>query len=119
MKNASCFKFEELHVYQESLSFVDLIYQATSYFPKSELFGLTNQLQRASVSICLNIAEGSSRTKRDFQHFLAISRGSCFECAAILQIAFRRKYIDEKKYTELFKHITMIAKMTTALKNSL
>lgn len=81
------FKFEDLKVYQKGLGFVDDIYLITKPWPKSELFGLVSQLRRAAISIVLNIAEGSSRTNKDFSHFLSLSRGSCFECVAILTIA--------------------------------
>ncbi len=85
------FKFEELRVYQESLNFVDDVYQLTEKFPKEEIFSLISQLKRAAISISLNIAEGTSRTKKDFRHFLDIARGSCFECVAILTIAKTKK----------------------------
>jgi len=57
------FKFEELRIYQEALKFVDYIYLVTNKWPKDKIFGLTNQFRRASVSIALNIAEGSGRTR--------------------------------------------------------
>lgn len=63
------FKFEDLRVYQESLQLIDEIYETVQKFPREELYGLSNQLKRASVSIALNIAEGTSRTKKDFRHF--------------------------------------------------
>ena len=81
------FKFEELRVYQEALEFTDEIYTITSKFPREEMFGLTNQLRRSAVSIALNIAEGTSRTKKDFCHFLDIARGSCYESVANLTIS--------------------------------
>jgi len=90
------FKFEELRVYQEGLLFIDFIYNITSKWPKDEIFGLTNQLRRAAVSIVLNIAEGSSRTRKDFRHFLDLSKGSCYECVAIVTIAKNRKYITDE-----------------------
>lgn len=113
------FRFEELRVYQEALLFIDLIYTLSHTFPKDELFGLTNQLRRAAVSIALNIAEGSSRTKKDFCHFLDLSRGSCYECVATLTIAKNRKYIAEKEYWQLYEECNKLARMINALKRSL
>ena len=89
------FNFENLKVYQMSIDFVNYIYEITKKFPKDELFGLTNQLRRASVSIPLNIAEGSSRTGKDFKHFLSLSRGSCFECVAITTIAKKQSFLTD------------------------
>lgn len=67
------FKFEDLRVYKDSLDFVNDIYDLSSKRPRSEIFGLTNQVRRAAVSIALNIAEGTSRTKKDFRHFLDLA----------------------------------------------
>lgn len=113
------FKFEELNTYQESLKFVDYIYQLTTKWPKDEMFGLTNQLRRPSVSIALNIAEGSSRTKKDFRHFLDLSRGSCFECVAILKIALNRRYITQAEYEKCYEECTKLSRMISRLKSSL
>src|SRR5882672_550864 len=96
------FRFEDLNVYQEALKFVDKVYLATGAWPKEEIFGLTNQFRRASVSIVLNIAEGSSRTRKDFRHFLDLSKGSCFECAAILSIAKSRNFINQSQFNILY-----------------
>lgn len=113
------FKFEELKVYQESLIFTDEIYAITQNFPRFELFGLTNQLTRAAVSISLNIAEGTSRTKKDFRHFLDVSRGSCYECIAILTIAKKRTYLSIVDFTALYEHCEKLSKMISGLKRSL
>ncbi len=113
------FNFEELRVYQESLIFVNTIYEMTKAFPKDEIFGLTNQLRRAAVSISLNIAEGSSRTKKDFSHFLNLSRGSCYECVAVLTIAKNQQYISSEQFKLCYDHSNKISRMINGLKNSL
>jgi len=115
----SSFGFEGLNVYQESLVFVDFIYTLTTTWPKTETFGLMDQIKRASVSITLNIAEGSSRTKKDFKHFLTLSRGSCYECYAILQIAYKRNYITGENLAIASEYCNKIARMLSALKSSI
>lgn len=57
------FSFEKLNVYNKTNEFVNDIYLLTKSFPRDEMFGLTNQLRRAAVSIPVNIAEGSARTR--------------------------------------------------------
>lgn len=64
------------------------VYNTTSCFPREEMFGLTNQLRRASVSIASNLAEGQGRlTIREFLHFLGVARGSTLEVQTQLEIA--------------------------------
>lgn len=113
------FRFEKLNIYQEALRLIDLIYRLSKRFPKEEIFGLTNQLRRAAVSIALNIAEGSSRTRKDFAHFLDLSKGSCFECVAILMICKNQKLINESEYNNLYEQINKIARMISKFQISL
>src|SRR3989344_6875409 len=113
------FNFEDLRVYQLVLELVDRIYELTKNWPREEVFGLTNQLRRAVVSILLNIAEGSSRTKKDFKHFLDLSRGSVYECIASLQIALNQNYINQKVYVDLYDKLRSVSKMISALKRSI
>ena len=113
------FNFENLKVYQEALLFINNIYDLTKNWPRDELFGLTNQLRRAAVSIALNIAEGTSRTKKDFRHFLDLSRGSVFECVAILSIAVNRRYVTVTEFEKHYDSCNKLARMTSKLKTSL
>ena len=113
------FRFEKLNIYQEALKLIDTIYFLSKRFPKEEIFGLTNQLRRAAVSIALNIAEGSSRTRKDFAHFLDLSKGSCFECVAVLMICKNQKLINESEYNNLYEQINKIARMISKFQISL
>lgn len=71
------------------------IYECTRSFPKQELYGLTSQLRRAAYSVPANIAEGSSReSKRDYLHFLYISRGSLSEAQYFIHLAQRLAYLN-------------------------
>ncbi len=113
------FSFENLKIYEESLSFTHLVYKLTKSWPRSEMFGLIDQFQRASVSISLNIAEGTSRTKKDFQRFLDMARGSCFECVAIARIALNEGYLDKISFNQIYLKCEIISKMISGLKKSM
>lgn len=113
------FNFEKLDVYQKAKEFVYSTYTITRHFPKNEIFGLTNQLRRASISIMLNIAEGTSRSDRDFIRFIDMARGSAFECFAILEVSLEQNYVNIDKYNILKKELKDISKMLSGLKNSL
>ncbi len=113
------FRFEELIIYKDAQSLTTDIYRITSNWPKSEMFGLTDQLRRAVVSISLNIAEGTSRKVNDFGHFLDISRGSCYECVAILKIALDQKYINQLSYDDIYSKCERLSKMISAFKASI
>src|SRR4030042_3274874 len=96
------FNFEKLQVYQEALILAREVYQLTRKFPREEQFGLISQLRRAAVSIPLNIAEGSSRTKKEFRHFLDMARGSCYEMIPLLKISFDLKLISGNAYQRFY-----------------
>ena len=111
--------FEKLQVYQRAIDFSYKIYRLTENWPKTETFGLTSQLRRAAVSISLNIAEGSSRSRKDFSHFLTISGGSCYECIPLLAIATKLKYLTNEDYKTCYTEVEALAKMINGLRNSL
>lgn len=114
------FNFEKLDVYRLALEFADEIYRVTRKFPKEEQFGLTSQLRRAAVSIVANIAEGSGRYyKRDYAQFVRMSRGSVYECVALLQISMRQNYVNRGEYEHLTTKNNRIAMMLNKLIASL
>ncbi len=113
------FNFEALDVYDKAVDFVNDIYLLTKTFPKEEMFGLTNQLRRAAVSIPSNIAEGSARSKKDFSRFINMARGSVFECVTMLQISLKQRYIEREKFIRLENELTDLSKMLSGLKRSL
>ncbi len=88
------FGVENLQVYQKAVDFADHVLAATEQFPRGYRF-LADQLNRASVSIAANLAEGNGRfTKPDRKHFFGIARGSILECLPLLELAARRGLID-------------------------
>jgi four helix bundle protein len=69
--------FRDLLVWKEGMDLVEQVYRLTRDFPKQELYGLTNQLRRASVSVPSNIAEGQTRTNlKEYLYFISNARGS-------------------------------------------
>ncbi len=101
--------FRRLRVWQESHTLVLLVYQATKNFPKNELFGLTSQIQRASVSIAANIAEGHARNSRkEFLQFLSISKGSLVEVEYYVQLSRDLSYISSKEQAHLESQIHFV-----------
>ena len=80
--------YKQLNVWQRSIALVKEVYILTEDFPKSELYGLTNQMRRAAVSIPSNIAEGYSRKHRqEYIQFLKVAFGSGAELETQLTIA--------------------------------
>ena len=117
--NNEKFDFENLKVYQKALGYVDFVYKITKGFPKSEVLSLTDQFKRASISICLNIAEGSGGSKVEFNRFLKISRRSVRECIAITEISYRQNFITHEMKEESRSLCSELSKMITGLIKSL
>ncbi|MES2793054.1 MAG: four helix bundle protein [Planctomycetota bacterium] len=113
------FAFEKLLVYQKAIDFADVICQHTEQFSRGYGF-LVDQLNRASLSIAANIAEGNGRfTKPDRKHFFGIARGSVQECVPLLELAFRRKLISLEIHAELKSKLEEISRMLSGLINGL
>lgn len=96
-----------------------MIYDLTEKFPKNELFGLTSQMRRAALSVCANIAEGYSRTsKNDRKHFYQIATGSLVELEFFIDFAYKRKFIENRKYQEITQIHTETARVLYGLTKS-
>jgi four helix bundle protein len=107
-------------VWQKSYALALAVYQATRAFPRSELFGLTSQLRRASVSVPANIAEGYCRRSRpDYLRFLSISQGSIGEIDTLLSLARDLSYLDAATGQQLAGVVDEIGKMLTRLTQNL
>lgn len=112
--------YENLKIWQKSLSFVKEIYKATRSFPKEERYDLTSQMRRAAVSVPSNIAEGSQRTsKKDFAHFVIIAKGSIAELRTQIRIAGDLEYIPQQEMKILLTKADEINKMIYAFYNAL
>jgi len=114
------YSFEKLNVWQEARTLVKEIYILTELFPITEKYGLSNQIQRASVSVVSNIAEGVSRfSPKEQIRFIEVAYGSLTEVYCQLIIAMDLKYIDEAKLELLKPAILKISNQLNALKKSI
>ena len=113
------FDFEKLEVYQvvksQNLKVLSLISQSTLI----DIY-IKDQWKRASLSILLNLAEGTGRMSvQDKKHYYTIARGSVFECAALLDVLHGMAVIEEEKYTELYAGYEQSSKMLLAMYRSM
>lgn len=113
-------QFEKLDVWKLSIEYSTNIYRLTSGFPDTERYGLISQLRRASVSISLNIAEGSGRTtNREYCRFIDIALSSALECISALHIALNLEFITEEAFTTKYQSTETIIKKLYSLKKYL
>ncbi len=109
--------FKELLVWKKSIDLVKSIYQITSILPSDERFGLISQMNRSSVSIPSNIAEGSGRTsEKEFIHFLNIAISSSYELETQLIITNELFQVDIES---VIGQISEVQKMILGLKRNL
>jgi len=109
------FLFEKLAVYQKALAFAERVSALSPDFPRG-CWHLADQLNRASLCISLNIAEGNGRwTRSDRRNFFGIARGSVHECVALVELCRRHNLIGETTCGELKVELESITKMLSGL----
>lgn len=107
--------FEQMRSWQDSTDFAVLIYHLTSRFPKSEQFGITNQLRRAAASVPANIAEGFGRkSHKEKSQFYHIAYGSLLEVKSFLYLSQKLDYIEEATLSNSLDKVTSLQKMIKA-----
>lgn len=112
--------FEKLEVWQDARLFVKDIYTITKLFPNDERFNLCAQIQRASISIVSNIAEGLSRSSdKEKIRFIEIAYGSLMEVYCQIQISTDLAYISNQQFDYLKLSIDKIANKLNALNRSI
>jgi four helix bundle protein len=109
------FDFERLRVYKDAVSFADEVYTLTKSFPKEEVFGIVGQIHRASLSVPLNIAEGSGRSKREFRVYLSRARTSLYECIPLLELCLRQGFVDPETHGYHYERVNHLSKLVSAL----
>lgn len=119
-KNEFMNNYKMLEIWKVSIELVRDIYQLTKKFPKEEIYILTSQIRRCSISIPSNIAEGAGRRgNKEFISFLSISAGSCCELETQLIIAEQLGYVKVEETSALFEKLTYIMRMNVKLIRSL
>jgi four helix bundle protein len=112
--------FKDLRVWQEGMKFAAEVYHTTAQFPRHELYGLSNQLRRAAVSIPSNIAEGKGhRSDREFGNYLLHARGSLLEVQTQIMIAQELQYISVEESQRVLASSDAIGRGLNSLINSL
>ena len=110
--------YTELRAWKQAVDLVLEVYRTTQQFPKTELYGLTNQIRRSAVSVPSNVAEGKGRSSdREFALFLSHARGSLLELETQLLIASKLGYTGKEQSESLGTRTEQLAKTLNALLN--
>lgn len=112
--------FKDLEAWKTAMEMARKVYQVTQLFPREERFGLTQQIQRAAVSVASCIAEGSERdTTRGYLHFLSIARGSAAEVECQIILAGDLGYVEPEEVETVLRLATSTKKLVNGLRRAL
>jgi four helix bundle protein len=113
-------QFEDLVAWQKARALTKAVYEVTQQERFARDFGLSGQIQRASVSIMSNIAEGYERANPgDFHRFLTIAKASCAEVRSQLYVALDVGYIDANAFKHLISHADEVGRIIGGLRGSI
>lgn len=113
-------RFEDLIAWQKARELTRTIYQHTRQGPFAKDFGLSNQIQRAAVSIMSNLAEGFERSgSGEFYQFLSIAKSSCAEVRSQLYVALDAGYLDQLNFDQLFSQAEEVGKIIGGLRTAI
>ena len=108
--------FRDLDIWKKGIEIVKDVYGTVNQFPKQELYGLAAQMQRCSVSIASNIAEGFNRFhNKEYKQFLYVALGSCAELETQIEIATELKYLNEERKFFLLEKLDHESRMLNSL----
>ena len=109
-------KLEDIHAWQKARQITRMIYQLTNNGMFAKDFGLRNQIQRASVSIMANIAEGfGRRSDKEFANFLNMAHGSAAETQSHLYVALDLGYVEQESFDQLYALLDEVSRMILGL----
>ena len=114
-KNVSFFRFEDLRIYAKATDYSTWIINNIGHPENDMQRNLVNSFCHSSYDIALNIAEGSSRNKNQFEHYLKISKSAIRECIVYTAIAFNTGLFDEDKYNQSREFLMELTRMIGAL----
>jgi four helix bundle protein len=111
--------FRDLTVWQKSMDLAVTVYTASEKLPRSELFGLTSQMRRASVSIPSNVAEGKAIGGKSYRRHIKIALGSEAELQTQIELARRLNMFTNEEARRLVEHVSEVGRMLAGLFKSL
>lgn len=108
--------YKKYDVWKKSHKLALEVYNVTKSLPKDEVYGITSQLRRASLSIPTNIVEGTGRnSEKEFAYFINIASGSAAEVEYLIEFSMDYGYINSKEHEELNDKVIVVRKMLSAL----
>jgi four helix bundle protein len=112
--------YRDLHVWTAAILLARQLYAISERFPRTEIFGLTQQLRRAAVSVACNIAEGHARgTTNEFVRFIRIARGSLAEIDTQIVLASELGYLSAGENEHVQVSVAAISRMLRRLEQAL
>ncbi|MFN8594126.1 MAG: four helix bundle protein [Thermomicrobiales bacterium] len=118
--DASLQGFSQLRVWQSAMDLTESVYRITPFLPKHETYGMISQMQRASVSVAANIAEGHTRPNLgEYLHLLGIARASSAELETYLELSNRWRYAPQCDLDSLLDHCAVLGRRLNSLRNAL